>query len=169
MTFYSNIAASPPYSQHRHYPFTYAELVFDYPDGRQRKWFCHPAISTLYLAAFKNADVENKLEQQISGIKSVERRIELLHSDQITDCDGSIDVKDFRNIDLYASILDIPPFPERAQFVVGHRALVGRYERDGNRFIAAAAELQNEAGRVAVNVRSEGLDVDHYAILLSND
>ncbi len=72
-------------------------------------------------------------------------------------------------IDQYASILDIPPYPEKVRFEVGHRALMGRYESDGERFIAASGEVRALGNTTAVGVRSHGLDVDHYEILLAND
>ena len=42
MNFYSNVAAGRPYSEHKHYPFPYGELIISYGDGTTRKYHCYP-------------------------------------------------------------------------------------------------------------------------------
>lgn len=170
MTFYSSVAAEKPYDQHLHYPFSYGELLLNYSTQSQ-KWHCYPGISTLYVPAFNNNDIKTKFEGQLGAIRAVEQHINgmAVKEAQATDCPGSINIRDFQSIDLFASVLDIPPYPESVRFEVGYRALVGRYERDRDRLIVAAGGVRNVAGAVAVDVTSSGLDVERYEILLAND
>jgi hypothetical protein len=173
MNFYSNVSALKPYDRHRHYPFSYGELLLRYPGGRSQKWFCYPSISSLYAPTFSNSHPESKLREQLGAIRSVVQRIQELSATQpsVTDCAGNVDIKTFDSVDLFASILDIPPYPEKVRFEVGFRALVGRYERDRHRFIAAAGGMHVVDGgkNIVIDVDSSGLDVKDYSILLADD
>jgi hypothetical protein len=170
MGFYSNVAASKPYNVHKHYPFTYGELILDYPDGATRKWSCYSAISSSYLMTYASSgDPAERVAQQVGAMKAALGTIADYHVDRISDCVGTIDVKAYTAIDLYSSILHIPAYPAPARFEVGHRTLVGRFEKDRDRIVAASGRLKWEDGALKIDVASSGLDVDRYEILLSND
>jgi hypothetical protein len=169
MTFYSNVAASRPFKEHMHYPFVYTELELERDEQRQ-KWFCYPGVSswnTLPLAGPSAV----KLDRQIGAMRAVVQDLKNKPEDLAADCNGTvIDVKNFDAIDLYESILDIPPYPAPIEaFEVGFRALQARHDHRRKRIISAAAEVLPSLSSVTIEVRSAGLDVDHYDILLAND
>jgi hypothetical protein len=172
MTFYSNVAASKPYSEHLHYPFPYGELLIETPAGTH-KWFCERAIASSYVVTFNlESDAMEKAKQQLGAITAAAASTRSAGK-SITDCNGSVyDITTINNVDLYASILNIPPFPEKARFDVGYRALVGRYEAEGGRYVAAAAgnmHRDKENEEYVLQAASEGLDVDRYEIYYAND
>lgn len=172
MPFYSNVAALRPYKEHRHYPFTYGELILHYTDRTNMKWNCAPKDAANYVVTFDSArDPAAKVTQQLGSVKSTLAVIERLAGSPITDCDGKRKLAsvDLEAIDYYSSILDIAPYPEPIGLKVGHRALVARYEKDRNRIIAAAGQITWENGGVHIDVASSGLDIERYEILLAND
>jgi hypothetical protein len=169
MTFYSNVAASKPYSDNLHYPFPYGELELEYTESRHQKWSCFPNINSLYVMVYLDETPASKLSQQIGAIQGVMQRIKSGGLKEVDDCVGVVNLTDYTAIDLYASILDIPPYPEKVRFDIGFRALVGRYEPDRNRLIAAAGHVRKSKDTVPIEVRSQGMDVARYDILLAND
>jgi hypothetical protein len=172
MNFYSSAAASKPYTEHHFYPFLYGELEFEYRDGTRRKWSCFSGINVLYLPGFQNAeDIGRKLSDQESAIRSIVERVKANNSGEANDCEGSVNLRDYVSIDLFASVLDIPAYPERARFEVGHRALVGRYEVDRGRIlVAGAAGLRGSSGRtLAIDVDGRGFDDPKFEVLFAND
>jgi hypothetical protein len=169
MNFYSNVAASKPYTEHKFYPFVYGQLELEYAGHAPRQWHCFAGINALYLSAFVNAPAQTKLPRQVGAIQSVVNAVTSYQGEEGSDCEGTVNTADYRAIDLYASILDIPPHPERVRFEIGFRALVGRYERDRDRVIAAAGGVRAIGSTVFVDVQSQGLDVARYDILLAND
>jgi hypothetical protein len=172
MNFYSSVAAAKPYSEHKFYPFLYSELEMEYEGGAHSKLYCASGLNSMYLSALYNNPVEDKLSQQFGAIQTVTNMVKSYGGDDIGDCEGSVSTKDYRAIDLYTSVLDIPPYPDRVRFEVGFRALVGRYERDTDRVIAASGSLRNikkSYGKISIDVRTQGLDVERYTILLAND
>jgi hypothetical protein len=169
MTFYSNVAARKPYSEHLHYPFPYAELELEYPDDTRRKWSCYPNINSLYVMTFRDDNLTEKLTEQIGAIRGVVERVKSETESKVPDCVGLVDVRDYSAIDLYSSVLDIPPYPETVRFALGFHALVGRYERNSGRVIAAAGGVSSAGNNAVVDVVSQGMDVARYDILLAND
>ena len=130
MTFYSMVAARKPYDQHLSYPFAYGELIFNFADGSTKKWYCYPHINSDYNTALTNiTDAKEKVKIQEGAIKSVLANVSRIQL--ISDCGSDFSVVGFTSIDYYASILEIPPYPDRAKFDVGQRALIARYETDG--------------------------------------
>lgn len=168
MTFYSNVADRRPFGPHKHYAFNFGELVMVYPGGEQRNWFCYPNVGALYLPAFGNGAATEKVAQQAGAIQGVANAINAMEAAP-ADCAGTVDVTSYQAAELYASILNIPPYPEKVRFDVGYRALVGRYDRERGKVIAAAGGLRGLGNTVAIDVASEGLDVARYEILLAND
>ena len=170
MNFYSNVSAGHPYSEHKHYPFPYGELIISYGDGTTRKYHCYSAIAKGFGTVFSNSiDSDTKLSIQLGEITAAHNVLAAAKGNPISDCNGMVQTDNISAIDHYASILDIPPYPERVRFEVGHRALIGRYERDSDRFIAASGSVRGLGNTVAIDVRSHGLDVARYEILLAND
>lgn len=168
MTFYSNVADRKPYGPHKHYAFNFGELVMSYPGGEQRKWFCYPNVGALYLPAFGNGAAAEKIAQQAGAVQSIANAIKAMPSGP-ADCAGTVDITTYSAVELYASILNIPPHPEKVRFDVGYRALVGRYDRERDKVIAAAGGLRGLGNTVAIDVASAGLDVARYEILLARD
>jgi hypothetical protein len=168
MNFYSNVAASKPYSDHKFYPFSFEELELESSEGVHQKWYCYPGVGSLDASIAADASTQIKLPQQIGAILSVANAVNGIHAEKTADCEGAVNLKHYRAIDLYASILDIPAYPERVRFDVGFRALIGRYERDRNRVIAAASSLRT-GPKLLIDVQSQGLDAARYEILLAND
>ncbi|KAB0675911.1 hypothetical protein [Aureimonas leprariae] len=170
MNFYSNVAATRPYSDHHHYPFAYGELTLHYRDGSSQNYNCYPAIAKGFATAFSNGTpVEEKLRVQAGEIVAARNTIASAHGAVIDDCSHSLRASDVVALDQYTSIRDIPPYPERVQFVPGQKALIGRWEYNGDRFISAAGQVKLDGMATAILVSSSGLDVDQYEILLAND
>ncbi len=170
MNFYSNVSAGHPYGEHKHYPFPYGELIITYGDGTTRKYHCYSAIAKRFNTVFSNSiDSDTKLPIQLGEITAAHNVLAAAKGHPISDCYGMVQTDNIVAIDHYASILDIPPYPEKVRFEVGHRALIGRYERDGERFMAASGSVRGLGTTVAIDVRSQSLDVDRYEILLAND
>lgn len=171
MNFYSNVAARKPYSQHQHYPFTYGQIVLSYSDGTTADWHCAPARASSYVVTFANgSDSLAKAEQQAGSVAILVGALKPFDGASFQDCDQhSLVRRDIEAVDLYSSILNIPPYPERVKFEIGHRALVGRYERAKDRIIAASANMADSPQGRSFTVASRGLDVDRYEILVSND
>lgn len=170
MGFYSNVAALKPYKQHKHYPFTYGEAIFHYPGAPDRKWNCYASISSSYLMTYASAaDATVRVKQQVGSLAALIATAKRDGVDEISDCVGTIDVRNFDSVDLFSSILNIPPFPEPARFDVSHRALVARYEKAGNRIVAASAQVSPADSTIQFKVASQGLSVARYEILLAND
>lgn len=168
MTFYSSIADQKPFGPHKHYAFNFGELIMEYPGGKRQKWFCYPNIAALYVPAFGNGAVADKLFQQIGAIEGVVNSIRSMPSKSL-DCSDVVDTSAYDAIDLYASVLSIPPYPEDVRFDVSYRALVGRYERSLDRVIAAAGGIRGLGATFAIDVASRGLSVSHYGILIAKD
>jgi hypothetical protein len=171
MNFYSNVAARKPYDQHQHYPFTYGQIVLSYSDGTTSDWHCAPARASSYVVTFSNgSDSIAKAEQQAGSVAALVRTLKPFDGAPFVDCDQhSIVRRDIEAVDLYSSILNIPPYPERVKFEIGHRALVGRYERAKDRIIAASVSMADGPQGRSFKVANKGLDVDRYEILVSND
>ena len=168
MTFYSSVAATKPYGEHRHYPFVSAELEIGKGD-QATKYFCYPRISSYGTLAL-SGPMAMKLEKEVGAMRAAVQDLETWPSKTATDCNGTeIDIGGLDAVDLYQSILDIPPCPSRITgFEIGFRALQARYERGRDRIIAAAAEVPRSPD-ISIGVASYGLDVGRYDILLAKD
>jgi hypothetical protein len=170
MGFYSNVAALKPYNKHKHYPFTYGELIFHYPSAQDRKWNCYTPISSSYLMTYASAeDPAERVRQQVGSLNAAIATAKRFGTDTINDCVGTVDVATFESADLFSSILNIPPYPELARFDVSHRALVARFEKTPGRTIAASGQVLSAGNTAQFKVASAGLHVDRYEILLAND
>ena len=180
MNFYSNVAALRPYSTHQHYPFVYGELLLNYNNGTSAKWFCTPGINSLYLSAFSNFDVSDKLKQQYGAIKSVVNNVEKFKN---TDEDGDYYLPDHCNsrklkangivsIDLYSSVLQIPSYPTKIEtFEVGTRALVGHYDVASETYLIASGfhVRDADAQTIIMHVKQRGFVDPVIKLYLSNE
>jgi len=173
MNFYSNVAALQPYGKHQFYPFAYGELFVRYPNDVSRKWSCAPGIYSDYAIAFKSGlSPERKLEIQVGAMKAYMSHLHGANGQPITDCPGTgtVATSDMVAVDLFASILHIPAYPEQVRFEVTRRALVSRYESAGDRIVAAAAgEIEWTEGTIRMAVASHGLSVARYDIFFSRN
>jgi hypothetical protein len=169
MTFYSDVAARRPYSEHHHYPFNYGEVIVTYSDGQQRKWYCFRSINSLYLSGFVNGEIAIKLAQQAGSIRAVAQIVQPLLGQKVADCERQIDLSDVETIDLYASVLHIPAFPARVRFDVAHRGLVGRYTVRTGQISIGAAEVVGLGNAVGVRMAAQGFESAQLQLLLAND
>lgn len=177
MNFYSNVAALRPYGEHRYYPFNYAEVFLNFPGGETRKWNCYPGLTRNFAVAYGDLlPARQKLAVQLGEIGALQATLAGLKGAPAADCAAMLATEGYESVDFHASILDIPPFPEKVRFELGHRALIGRYELDRRRAIAAAGRTRFLTGRsrreirtYAVEIASAGMDVARYEILLAND
>ncbi len=176
MNFYSNVAAAKPYSEHLFYPRILDELILRYPGGSERKWYCYPtpqapAIGGLALAAYENVPGVEKIKRQVGAMEGIVGAVRSMGTrpSPPVDCVGTVDVSSYEAIDLFASVLRIPAYPSPVSFQVGFRGLVSRYEKDGDRTIAAAAGVSAADGTMKVSVATAGLQVRRIDLLLAND
>lgn len=169
MNFYSNVAATRPYNKHNHYPFAYGELIFTYNDGSTRKFNCYPAIAKPHGTVFSNnVEVEPKSNFQAGEITAARNWLQSFQARDTSDCNGMAKTANVLSLDFYSSILTIPPYPNQVRFDVGHRALIGRWEAEGNRILAASGQILSGNG-IRIAVASQGLNVERYEILLAGD
>ncbi|MDF1610273.1 hypothetical protein PZ897_18985 [Hoeflea sp. YIM 152468] len=178
MNFYSGVRAQRPFSVHQHYPFTYGEVILNYEDGTSTKWFCTPQINSLYLATFRNTNVDNKLQQQYGALRSVVNNVNRRKGPDenaehyIQDCAGKVRMHGIESIDLYSSILHVPSYPTKIEsFEIGSRALVGHYDVDSDTYLVAAGDYawDTDTKSIAIRVLQQGFaepDIDMY---LAND
>lgn len=169
MGFYSSVLAQKPFGEHKHFPFLYGEMIFNESNGNRAKWHCAPGISASYLATYQSAsDASERVKQQVSALRALVASAARA-GDVIQDCSGTIRAGAADSIDLYSSVLNIPPYPERPMFEVGHRALVARYEKGSGRYLAAAAQVKPAGLSAGFSIASEGLTNPHFEVLFAAD
>lgn len=169
MGFYSSVLAQKPFGEHKHFPFIYGEAIFNLPNGERDKWPCAPGIASSYVATYESAnDALERVQRQASTLRAIVASSKR-EGDINAECSGVVRATEASSVDLYSSILNIPPYPEKPIFEVGHRALVARYERDADRYIAASAQVKWTGSSASFTVASRGLVNPGFQILLVGD